>query len=56
MAADIPLIGHDKERLRALAIEAGFTGLGLARTFLHLDTRERPAVWYYPGSFDLWQT
>jgi len=56
MAVDIRLRGHDRIALRALAETAGFAGFGLARSFLHLDTRPRPAVWYYPGSFELWQT
>lgn len=56
LAVDIALKGHDRMKLRAEAERIGFSGMGLARRFLHLDTRSRPAVWYYPGSFDLWQT
>ena len=41
--------------LRRYAAELGFSGFGLGRRFLHLDTRPSPAVWFYPGSKDLWQ-
>lgn len=29
------------------AIKVGFTGIGVAKTFIHLDTRDTPAVWGY---------
>jgi len=56
LAVDISLSGHDRETLRAQATRLGFNGLGLARTFLHLDRRTRSATWFYRGSEHLWQT
>ncbi|MCI4646455.1 MAG: D-Ala-D-Ala carboxypeptidase family metallohydrolase [Hyphomonadaceae bacterium] len=56
LAVDISLAGHDRQALLEAAIAGNFTGLGLARTFLHLDRRARPARWFYPGSRSLWQT
>ncbi|NBC21332.1 MAG: hypothetical protein GVY06_09885 [Alphaproteobacteria bacterium] len=47
IAADILLSGHDRERLEAAARAAGFTGIGLAARFIHLDRRARPARWTY---------
>ena len=55
IAVDIVLRGHDREVLLIHAQEIGFSGFGLARSFLHLDTRRRSRVWYYPGSRKLWQ-
>lgn len=55
IAADIRLAGHDRFRVRDAALAAGFTGLGLARSFLHVDRRARPARWFYPGSETLWK-
>lgn len=56
MAVDISLVGHDRFMLRDLGTKYGFTGQGLARTFIHLDRRKRPATWYYGGSKIIWQT
>lgn len=47
LAFDIALGGHDPARLFAAARAAGFTGFGFGQTFLHLDTRARPAHWFY---------
>jgi Peptidase M15. len=47
LAFDIALAGHDKARLVAAARAAGFTGFGFGQTFLHCDTRARPAHWFY---------
>ncbi|GAB5459171.1 MAG: hypothetical protein Hens3KO_22010 [Henriciella sp.] len=55
IAVDIALKGHDRQALLRASKRAGFTGFGLARTFLHLDRRTRPAQWFYKGSQDLWQ-
>lgn len=66
MAVDISLNGHDRHQLRQLAIECGFLGIGMARTFLHLDLRRpignvafdrsRLTEWYYgPESERLWR-
>lgn len=54
IAADIALKGHNRRRLLRAAIACGFTGLGLGRTFLHLDRRACPSRWYYPRSHALW--
>ena len=50
IAVDLITEGHDRASLRSAAERCGFTGFGLARTFLHLDTRPVPAIWYYEGS------
>lgn len=47
LAFDVVLRGHDPARLLAAARAAGFTGFGFGNTFLHLDTRVRPAHWFY---------
>lgn len=56
MAVDLSLRGHDRFTVLSAAKDAGFTGLGLARTFLHVDRRKAPAQWYYKGSKHLWMT
>lgn len=56
IAVDISLAGHDRFSLRDFARKHSFLGQGLARTFIHLDRRERPAVWYYGRSKNVWQT
>jgi len=55
LAVDIALRDHDREKLLRSSRALGFTGLGLAQTFLHLDRRLQPATWFYPGSKRLWQ-
>jgi hypothetical protein len=47
LAFDIALAGQDPARLLTEARTSGFTGFGFGRTFLHLDTRSRPAFWFY---------
>jgi uncharacterized protein YcbK (DUF882 family) len=47
LAFDIALAGHDRAALFAAARASGFTGFGFGQTFLHLDTRARPAHWFY---------
>lgn len=54
IAADIALAGHDPAQLARAARDAGFTGLGFGRTFLHVDARTRPARWHYPGGRAAW--
>ncbi len=54
IAVDLALDGHDPMQLHAAARESGFTGFGLARSFIHLDLRAQPAIWYYYGSKELW--
>lgn len=56
IAVDLALHGHDRFQLRDAASALGFNGLGLARTFIHLDRRPRAATWYYGRSRDAWQT
>ncbi len=55
IAVDVSLNGQDREALRAAALRHGFTGIGLARSFIHLDRRATPAQWYYKRSKPLWQ-
>lgn len=55
LAVDIALAGHDRGELFHCCRALGFTGLGLAQTFMHLDRRRQPATWFYPGSEKLWQ-
>lgn len=55
IAVDIFLKGHNRTELREAALQLGFRGLGLARTFIHLDRRARPAVWYYGRSKKVWE-
>lgn len=48
VAADIYCTGLDKYRLVKLAFELGFTGIGIDKSFVHLDvSRERCAIWSY---------
>lgn len=56
IAVDISLYGHDRRLLLNYAEALGFTGIGLARNFIHLDRRAIPARWFYNGSQSLWQT
>ncbi|MEL7041725.1 MAG: D-Ala-D-Ala carboxypeptidase family metallohydrolase [Pseudomonadota bacterium] len=56
MAVDILITAHDRHELLHHARAIGFTGFGLAKSFLHLDQRIEPAMWYYKGSRELWQT
>ena len=53
-ACDISVQGAEAHRLLKLALEAGFTGIGVQQEglgrFLHLDTLEsknRPTIWSY---------
>ena len=52
-AFDISLAHQDRERLRALARNAGFTGFGLYQTFLHLDTGPSRR-WFGQNAKELW--
>ena len=48
IAADIYVTGPDKYRLVKLAFECGFTGIGIDKSFIHLDaSRDRCAIWSY---------
>jgi zinc D-Ala-D-Ala carboxypeptidase len=66
MAVDISLRGQDPVKLRQAAIDAGFLGIGMARSFLHVDLRrpignvtfprDRLTQWYYgPSSRQMWE-
>lgn len=55
IAVDIRLQGHDHVSLLEKADKRGFTGIGLAKTFIHLDRRANPARWYYRGAEPLWR-
>ena len=45
-AIDIPLLkGYTIEEMAGIAEELGFTGIGLYRNFIHVDTREGKARW-----------
>lgn len=58
-AADLHVVGHDAYLLLSIALDAGFTGIGVSQKgahtgrFLHLDMldeaegRPRPWVWSY---------
>jgi len=50
IAVDILCNNPEKFQLVKLAIEMGFGGIGIAKTFLHLDTRPQKtegAIWIY---------
>lgn len=51
IACDIAIDRGDAVRLLHLALEAGFTGIGIQQKgsgrFIHLDTREHPTIWSY---------
>jgi zinc D-Ala-D-Ala carboxypeptidase len=47
IAVDVALGGHTAAALADAAVTCGFTGIGLARNFIHLDRRAHPARWTY---------
>ena len=51
IAADISTVNYssvDKYKLVKLAIGLGFTGIGIAKSFIHLDIRpDTQAIWCY---------
>jgi len=49
IAADIRIRnGAEGYKIVSEAIKAGFTGIGVAKTFIHVDTREStPVIWCY---------
>jgi zinc D-Ala-D-Ala carboxypeptidase len=55
IAVDVSLANHDRYALRKAAIACGFTGIGLARSFIHLDRRAIPAEWTYDGAETSWR-
>jgi len=46
-AFDILLRGHSGKELAADARAVGFRGIGIADTFVHVDTRDKSAEWTY---------
>lgn len=53
IAADIAVTQKTRARMAQAAVNAGFTGLGFGRSFLHVDLG--PArTWTYPGALGLW--
>lgn len=47
-AADIRVVPEDRYAMIQLAFELGFTGIGLATNFIHLDSRVgKPSIWKY---------
>lgn len=52
LAVDIgtrKLTKAQRQTLIAYAIQLGFTGIGIAQTFVHLDMKARRASWIYKG-------
>ncbi len=49
IAADIAVSnGADRYKLLTTALQMGFTGIGVAKTFIHVDDRKSaPVVWTY---------
>jgi hypothetical protein len=47
IAVDIARMGHDLTAFLAAAGRLGFTGIGVAASFIHLDRRATPARWTY---------
>ena len=57
-AADISIKGHDCKEMVQAALKAGFSGIGLGRAFLHVDTRpqDHVTVWEYNrGATQIWK-
>lgn len=48
-AVDIPVAGKEARKLVELAILLGFGGIGIAKTFVHLDVRplDEATIWSY---------
>lgn len=44
-AVDISIVGRDRKKLRMLAINQGWDGIGLYNSFIHLDLRGSKARW-----------
>lgn len=53
IAADIAVTDKNRARLLQAAVNAGFTGLGYGRSFLHVDLGPARA-WTYPGALGFW--
>lgn len=47
-AADIECVsGGDKFKLMMIAIASGMNGIGIGKTFLHMDDRDTQTLWTY---------
>ncbi len=46
-AFDISIVGHDAYKLKIAAQQCGFNGIGIARSFIHIDIRGKKAEWFY---------
>ena len=55
-AADIAIGTFDRKKLLQAAINAGFRGIGLGKTFLHVDLRPVKTVWPYQGGANSYWT
>ena len=44
-AADVRVPGLHPDEVAQLAREAGFTGIGIYRSFTHVDVRKEPVTW-----------
>ncbi len=55
-AADIAIGTFDRKKLLQAAINAGFRGIGLGKTFLHVDLRPTKTVWPYQGGANAYWT
>lgn len=53
IACDVSVSGSDAYKVIQLAMSLGFTGVGVAKTFVHLDIAQsdsrfhRPTIWIY---------
>ncbi len=48
IAADIAVVGgYQRYLLVQKAIELGFNGIGVAKTYIHVDTRPTSMLWVY---------
>ena len=45
--ADIAVVGMTGDQLATIARQVGFTGIGVASTWIHVDVRDIPAEWRY---------
>lgn len=47
-AIDINIVGSERYTFIKLAMKVGFGGIGIAKTFVHLDSRPKPhSLWLY---------
>lgn len=53
VAADIITQGHDRQNMILEARKVGFTGVGLYKTFIHLDTGP-VRQWFGRGAKEVW--